>query len=93
MFAKYSKSDRMLICDIMLGLGPTETTSSGEIVAFEGASPEVVSMEVPPIVPTAPRSPRPKPTPTREVPKPKKDKQKKLMPVRKSSRKHVATQA
>ena len=50
-------------------------------------------MEVPAVVPTALRSPRPKPTPMREVPKPKKDKQEKFFLVCESPRKHDATQA
>jgi len=53
---------------------PGETASTRGVVAFEGASLEVVSMEELTPVPTAPRSPRPKPTPVHEHPKPKKDK-------------------
>ena len=54
-FSQYYELDRNLIRDIMLGVCHAENTSAGETVAFEGAAPEVVSMEVPAIVPMAPR--------------------------------------
>lgn len=53
---------------------PMETTSVGGSIAFEGATLEVISMEVSAGVPKSPRSPRLKPTLAREGPKPKKDK-------------------
>jgi len=68
-FIEYSKLDRKLIRDIMLVPLPVENKSTRDIFAFEGAAPKAVSMEVLVIVPTTPRSPRPKPTPTRDVPK------------------------
>jgi len=91
MFNQYSESDIKHICDIMLGRGPTKTASTEGTIASEGAAPVVVSMEVPAVVPMAWRFPRSKPMVMREVPKPKKDKKKKLILVRESSRKHVAT--
>lgn len=71
---------------------PAETASTGKAIASKGATPEVLSMEVPTAVPTAPRSPWPKPTPMREVTKPNKDKQKKHVLVRESRRKNATTQ-
>lgn len=71
--------------------GPGEIASTEGIVASEAAAPKVVSMEAPATMPMTPRSLRSKPTPVRENPKPKKDKQKRLMLVRKSLRKHSAT--
>lgn len=59
---------------------------------FEGATPEVVTMEALDPMPTEPRSPRPKPTPFRETQNLKKDKQKKSVPMRESPRKHSTTQ-
>lgn len=61
-FDKFPELDRKLIWDIMLGPGPTETTSTGGTVTFEGATPKVVSMDDLAVVPTMPRSPRPNPT-------------------------------
>jgi len=71
---------------------PAKTASTGGVVSSEGVSHEVVSMEHPIAVPKELRLPRLKPMPTRVIPKPKKDKQKKLMPVPESLRKHAATQ-
>lgn len=75
----------------MLGSGPIETTSAKEIVASEGDTPKVMSMEVPTNMPIVPRLPSMKPTPTREVPKLKKYKKNYMMPLRESLRKHAAT--
>lgn len=93
MFDQYPESDRKLIHDITLGPGPAETASTRRAIASEGASPEVMSMEVLAAVLMMSRSPRLKPMPTREVPKLKKDKQKKPMLVHESPQKHAATQA
>ena len=88
---QHPESDKNVINNFM----PTtaETASTGGIVTSEGATHEFMSMEVPTAMPKAPRSPRPKPMPKREAPKPKRDKQKKMMPVHESPRKHPNTQA
>jgi len=62
-----------------------------ESLSSKGDVHEFVSMEVPTVVPMAPRSPRQNPTQTREVPKPKNDKQNKSMSVHESPRKYVTT--
>lgn len=72
---------------------PSETASNGGTISSQGMASEVVSMEAPAPVPTAPRLPRSKYTPVRENSKPKKDKQKRPMPVCESLRKHSTTQA
>ena len=81
--------------DASLGLNNNVRTSRdasiGGAIASKGASPEVMSMEVPAAVPTTPRSLWPKPTLVKEVPNPNKDKQKKPVLVHESPRKHVAT--
>jgi len=73
-FNQYPELDINLIHDIMLGLGPAETISTGGAIASERVVAEVMSTEVRAAVPMALRSTRPKPTPRREVPKLKKDK-------------------
>lgn len=72
---------------------PGETASTTGVFTSKGATPEVMIMEAPIVVPMVPRSPRPNPTPIREVPKPKKGKKKKPMLVHGSWRKHATTQA
>lgn len=72
---------------------PAETASAKGSIAFEGASLEVVSMEVPAAVLKSPRSPRPKLALARDVPNLKKHKQKKMLLVHQSLRKHLATHA
>ena len=57
-------------------------------MASKGASPEVVSVEVPASVSKSSRSPRLKPTPAREASNKKKDKQKATQPVHEFSRKN-----
>lgn len=92
-FSNLSELNRTFILENMLAPSPVETMSTSGDFSSEGAVPEVVNVEVPAAVPTAPRSPRPNPTPVKEVPKIKKDKQKKLVPVHESPRKHAATRA
>ena len=69
-------------------LAPMETTSVGEVMAAEGASLEVSSVELHAKVSNSPRLPRPRPTPTTEGPKEKKDKQKAAQLVHLSCRRH-----
>lgn len=90
-FDRLPKDTQQFILNTMSGPGKTKIT--GGTISSEGASPEVVSIEAPTTMPTAPRSPRPKPTLVREAPKPKKDKEKRPMLLHESKRKHSATQA
>lgn len=85
MFDQFLELDKKFICDIMSRLGPTETTSIGGTMAFEGDSIEVVSIEALATMSIVLRSPRPKPTPMRETQKLKQDKQKRSVPMRESS--------
>jgi len=57
-------------------------------MAYEGAAPEVVSVEMPAEVPKSQKSARLRPMPTREGRKTKKDKQNMMQLVHKSLRKH-----
>lgn len=57
-------------------LVPMETTSTGGLMEFEGASPEITSVEVSAEVPKLQRSPRLSPMPPKEGHKTKKDKYK-----------------
>lgn len=70
MFDTLSESDQNFINRFMSA--PTETASTRGAITSEGATPEVMSIEVLAVVPTTPMSLGPKPTPMREVPKPKK---------------------
>jgi len=51
-----------------------EIASVAEVMATEGATLEVTSVEIPAEVPKLLRSPKPRPTPPKEGPKTKKDK-------------------
>lgn len=85
-FDRLPEETQQLIHSFMSTL--VETASVGGSIASEGATPKVVSMEVPIAVPKLARSPRPKPTSASEVPKLTKDKQRKTLSVCESPRKH-----
>jgi len=68
--------------------GPSETASIRRTISSEGATPEVVTMEAPALVPMAPRLLKPKTTQVCET-----HKQNRSMPVHKLLRKHFSTQA
>lgn len=85
-FDKLPKETQELLNRLMLE--PMETTSDGGSMASEGASLEVVSVEVLVAVPKSPRSPRLKCMLEGEASKMKKDKQKAIQLTCESLRKH-----
>ena len=72
-FAMLPTIKQKFILNKMFVPSPSENVSTGDVASNTVAS-EVVSMEALAIVPTTPRSPRPKHTPTRET-QPAKSKQ------------------
>jgi len=71
-FDKLCKATQELLTKFMSA--PMETASARGSMASEGASSNIISVEIPIEVLKSPRSPKPRPTLTREGPKTKKGK-------------------